>query len=47
MSDLKIRIVQRLENMFSFKTRGEWFREGICPQCGKKNFIPMPIIHVL
>lgn len=37
MSDMKIRIINRLEQMFSFKTRGEWFREGICPQCGKKE----------
>ncbi|HAV6109641.1 TPA: toprim [Acinetobacter baumannii] len=37
MSDMKHRIIARLENMFSFKTRGEWFREGVCPQCGKKE----------
>ena len=37
MSEIKHRIINRLENMFSFKTRGEWFREGVCPQCGKKE----------
>ena len=37
MSELKHRIIDRLENMFSFKTRGEWFREGLCPSCGKKE----------
>ncbi|WP_347453634.1 toprim domain-containing protein [Acinetobacter thermotolerans] len=37
MSEIKHRIIDRLEQMFSFKTRGEWFREGICPQCGKKE----------
>ena len=37
MSDMKHRIIARLEQMFSFKTRGEWFREGVCPQCGKKE----------
>jgi hypothetical protein len=37
MYELKHRIIDRLEQMFSFKTRGEWFREGVCPQCGKKE----------
>ena len=37
MYELKHRIINRLEQMFSFKTRGEWFREGVCPQCGKKE----------
>ena len=37
MSELKHRITQRLEQMFQFKVRGEWFREGVCPQCSKKE----------
>lgn len=37
MSELKHRITQRLEQMFQFKARGEWFREGVCPQCSKKE----------
>ena len=37
MSDLKHRIIERLENTFKFKRVDEWFREGICPQCSKKE----------
>ena len=37
MLELKHRITQRLEQMFQFKVRSEWFREGICPQCNKKE----------
>lgn len=37
MSDIKRRIDDRLNQLFSFKLEGEWYRQGICPQCGKKE----------
>ena len=37
MSEIQIRIIQRLEQIFNFKKRDDWFREGVCPQCGKKE----------
>ena len=37
MSDLKHRIIERLENTFKFKRVDDWFREGTCPQCSKKE----------
>ena len=37
MSEIQIRIIQRLEQIFNFKKRDDWLREGVCPQCGKKE----------
>lgn len=37
MSELKHRIIERLENTFKFKRVDDWFREGVCPQCSKKE----------
>lgn len=37
MSDLNYRIDQRINQLFNFKRQGEWYRQGICPQCNKKE----------
>ncbi|OUY08733.1 toprim domain-containing protein [Acinetobacter populi] len=37
MSDISRRIDDRLNQIFKFKRQGEWYREGICPQCSKKE----------
>lgn len=37
MSVLKRRIDDRLNQLFHFKQEGEWYRQGICPQCSKKE----------
>lgn len=37
MSDISRRIDDRLNQIFKFKREGEWYREGICPQCSKKE----------
>ncbi|WLF84512.1 toprim domain-containing protein [Moraxella sp. ZY210820] len=35
--NIKQKIDDRLNQMFNFKRVGEWYRQGICPQCGKKE----------
>ncbi|SSS41384.1 Phage-like protein [Acinetobacter baumannii] len=37
MSVLQRRIDDRLNQLFNFKKVGDWYREGLCPQCGKKE----------
>lgn len=37
MSVLKRRIDDRLNQLFHFKQVGEWYRQGVCPQCSKKE----------
>ncbi len=37
MSEIKHRIDDRLNQLFHFKREGDWYREGICPQCSKKE----------
>lgn len=37
MLDIQRRIDDRLNQIFKFKKVGEWYRHGICPQCGKKE----------
>lgn len=34
---IKQKIDERLNDFFHFKRVGEWYRQGICPQCGKKE----------
>ncbi|WP_336034130.1 toprim domain-containing protein [Acinetobacter bereziniae] len=37
MSNIKVRIDEKLNQLFSFKRVGDWYRQGICPNCGKKE----------
>lgn len=37
MSDIKRRIDERLNQIFSFKREDDWYRFGVCPQCNKKE----------
>ncbi|WP_151765078.1 toprim domain-containing protein [Acinetobacter soli] len=37
MSDISRRIDERLNQIFNFKREGDWYRQGICPQCSKKE----------
>ncbi|MHA3059653.1 hypothetical protein ACX1N5_01515 [Acinetobacter sp. ANC 4636] len=37
MSDIQRRIDERLNQLFSFKREGDWYRQGVCPQCSKKE----------
>lgn len=37
MSNLDSQIVDRLHQRFNFKQKGDWLREGICPNCNKKE----------
>lgn len=37
MDNLQRRIDQRLNALFNFKKVGDWYREGICPQCNRKE----------
>ncbi len=37
MTDIQRRIDDRLQQIFQFKRIGEWYRNGICPQCSKKE----------
>lgn len=37
MSDIQRRIDERINQLFSFKREGDWYRQGICPQCSKKE----------
>lgn len=37
MENLQRRIDERLMQLFSFKRVKDWYREGLCPQCGKKE----------
>lgn len=35
--NIKQKIDDRLNAMFNFKRVGEWYRQGVCPQCSKKE----------
>lgn len=37
MSNIHVLIDEKLNQLFSFKRVGEWYRQGICPNCGKKE----------
>ncbi|MGQ2387046.1 toprim domain-containing protein [Acinetobacter ursingii] len=37
MTDISRRIDERLNQIFNFKREGDWYRQGICPQCSKKE----------
>lgn len=37
MGNLQQRIDEQLNQLFTFKRIGDWYREGTCPQCGKKE----------
>ncbi|MDO4427742.1 MAG: hypothetical protein Q4B88_06395 [Moraxella sp.] len=30
-------LCQKLKSSYHFKEYGEWLREGVCPDCGKKE----------
>lgn len=37
MENLQRRIDERLMQLFNFKRVNDWYREGVCPQCAKKE----------
>lgn len=37
MTDISRRIDERLNQIFNFKREGDWYRQGLCPQCSKKE----------
>ncbi len=37
MDILERRIDERLNQIFKFKRKGDWYREGVCPKCSQKE----------
>lgn len=37
MSNINVLIDEKINQLFSFKRVGDWYRQGICPNCGKKE----------
>ena len=35
--DLHADVSRRLKNDYAFKVKGDWLREGKCPDCGKRE----------